>query len=269
MSGARVAFASMAADLLVLVCFARYREQDAACEDEKPLAPSAKKACTEAASGDVAPATDARLLAQVVSALGALASGGDLAMLNTFITQLHPTVLADVVLVNMEHLPPLPPAAAAHAGTDVAMPGLAALFSSAAAPPAPVPPPAVAHMARAPDSDTNLTQLAGAAVAAAPPAPLVAQQLGSDARAAQRRAAAARILRGDERKIVTGVVLCVAHSRCVCRGPPMTRAAGVRSLRRRCLSMRGARACRGSHRAGLRRGAAGVSAGRLLRPPGA
>jgi hypothetical protein len=151
----------------------------------------------------VVPATDARLLAQVVSALGALAAGGDLAMLNTFITQLHPTVLADVVLVNMQHLPAMPPAAA-HAAGDVAMPGLAALFSAAAAPPEQAPPHAGTHVARPPDGSTSVALPPAAAVVAAPPAPLVAQQLGSDARASQRRAAAARILRGDERKIVTG-----------------------------------------------------------------
>jgi hypothetical protein len=163
--------------------------------------PSPKRACADAADApDATPATDPGLLLQVVSALAALASGGDLVTLNSFIAQLTPAVLADIVLLNMRHLPAAPPPVGA-AGADAAVPGLMALFSAAASPAAAAQPPAPASVAAA-DTKGSLPS-AHAAAAAAPP-PLVAQQLGSESRAAQRLAAAERILRSDERKIVTG-----------------------------------------------------------------
>lgn len=49
-------------------------------------------------------ATDPGLLAQVLQTVAALASNHDRAMLNAFITQLAPEVLADVVIANVSHL---------------------------------------------------------------------------------------------------------------------------------------------------------------------
>ena len=149
------------------------------------------------------PSTDPGLLMQVVAALAALASGGDLATLSSFVTQLSAPVLADVVIFNMRHLSATPPGL--HSGMEAAMPGVMALFGAPAPAPAPMPPapglPAASEVA-APTSS------APAPIAAAPPAPLVAQPLGTEARAAQRLAAATRILRGDEQRIVTGAAVC-------------------------------------------------------------
>ena len=193
----------------------RRRDQDPAYDDEDAPAPAAKRAFTEplAASngGDASPGTDAGLLAQVVSALAALAAGGDHATLSSFVAQLTPAVLADVVLLNMRHLPAVPPPPA-HGGADAAAPGLMALFSNAAAPAAA---PAAVAPAAAPQASAPAPAPAPVAAAApAPPAPLVAQQLGAEVRAAQRLAAAKRILHGDDRKNVTGTCLRPAARVC-------------------------------------------------------
>ena len=179
------------------------RDQDAgAYDDDAP--PAAKRATSDSRGtagepADTTPATDPGLLMQVVSALAALASGGDLATLSSFVTQLSPPVLADVVIFNMRHLSATAPGV--HAGMEASMPGVMALFG--APPPAPVStapgmPTAVAEAVSVPPAS------AAAPVAAAPPPPLVAQPLGTEVRAAQRLAAATRILRGDAQRIITG-----------------------------------------------------------------
>jgi hypothetical protein len=143
--------------------------------------------------------TDSNLLSQLVSALSALAAGGDLVTLNSFVSQLAPAVLADVVIMNMRHLPAAPPPVG-HTAADVAKPGLMSLFGAPAPTSAPASAPGAGPM---PVTGAAAAGMAPSAAANAP-APLVAQQLGTEARAAQRLAAAQRILRADERKNVTG-----------------------------------------------------------------
>ena len=182
----------------------RCRDQDAgAYEEDAP--PAAKRTAHDsrgpsAESADAPPATDPGLLMQVVAALAALASGGDLATLSSCVIQLSAPVLADVVIFNMRHLSATPPGL--HAGMEAAMPDVMALFGAPA--PAPAPMPAAPVMPAVSEAVGALPASAAAPTAAAPPAPLVAQPLGTDARAAQRLAAATRILRGDEHRIVTG-----------------------------------------------------------------
>jgi hypothetical protein len=211
---------------------ARGATRDAPNGDDKPLEPPPKRACVErppapADAADAAPSTDAGLLLQVASALGALAAGGDLATLNSFVAQLTPAVLADVVLLNMRHLPAAPPAAGS-AAMETAAPSLASLLGGAVAPVSSAAaaggPAAHAHDAAAP---------AGARAAVAqPPAPLVAQQLGGEQRAQQRLAAAERILQADDRRIVTGaghLGICGAPYGCMltaAHGPPVQPLAG-------------------------------------------
>ena len=151
------------------------------------------------------PSTDPGLLMQVVAALAALASGGDLATLSSFVTQLSAPVLADVVIFNMRHLSATPPGL--HSGMEAAMPGVMALFGAPAPAPAPAPMPPVPVMPAA-SGVAAPTASAAAPFATAPPAPLVAQPLGTEVRTAQRLAAATRILRGDEHRIVTGTADC-------------------------------------------------------------
>ena len=177
------------------------RDQDAYEEDAPPVA---KRAALDSrgpsAEAEVPPSTDPGLLMQVVAALAALASGGDLSTLSAFVTQLSAPVLADVVIYNMRHLSATPPGL--HAGMEAAMPGVMALFG--APPPAPAPMPPAAVVPAVSEAVALSTARAAAPIAAAPPAPLVAQPLGTEVRAAQRLAAATRILHGDEHGIVTG-----------------------------------------------------------------
>ena len=116
-------------------------------------------------------------------------------------TQLSAPVLADVVIYNMRHLSATPPAL--HSGMEAAMPGVMALFGAPAPAPASMPPAPV--MSTVAEAVAAPSASAAAPIAAAPPAPLVAQPLGTEVRVAQRLAAATRILRGDEHRIVTGM----------------------------------------------------------------
>ena len=219
-----------------------FRDQDGgAYEDDAP--PSAKRAAMDSRGpagdfADASPATDPGLLMQVVSALAALASGGDLATLSSFVTQLSAPVLADVVIFNMRHLSATPPGA--HAGMEAAMPGVMALFGAPA--PAPMPAAPVSEAVSVPPPS------AAAPVHAAPPAPLVAQPLGTEVRAAQRLAAATRILRGDEQRIITGASVQCASFCC----PSQAHMHRARSVWRRRFSMRAAWASRSARAPALR-----------------
>jgi hypothetical protein len=183
------------------------------------------------------------------------------------VSQLAPAVLADVVILNMRHLPAAPPLLG-HTAADVAMPGLMALFGAPA--PAPAPPPGAGPV---PVSGTAAAIMApgGAANAQAappaPPAPLVAQQLGTEARAAQRLAAAERIMRADERKNVTGT----SHERlsafCSSKRAPDA-ACDCASVWRGGISLRRSGASQRRGGTAVSDGAVGVSAGGLRRPAG-
>ncbi len=187
----------------------RNREAEAAAaelDEDTSLFPAVKRARTEpeappAAQTDGPPPTEAGLLRQVVAALGALAAGGDLGTLQTFIAQLAPAVLADIVLNNLQYLSPIPPVDPRYAAGQAPAPGLLDLLAPVALTQAPAP---------ARDGDVRMAEAAEAAPAAplpaaAQPAPLVAVALSGEERAAQRRAAVDRILHAEQRSLVSGV----------------------------------------------------------------
>jgi hypothetical protein len=165
-------------------------------EDSSLFEEDAKRQRTEqpAQSPDDAPPTDAGLLRQIVAAVASLVAASDWATLQAFVTKLTPGVVADVVLQNLQSLAPLPPP------VDAAFPvgfaaGVLELFSAAG--PTSEPSESVAQLAP-PEAD------AAAEVDAPKPAPAVAVALSSEQRLAQRREAFRRILRVENRTLVTG-----------------------------------------------------------------
>ena len=183
------------------------READAADSDDDTslVFPEAKR--PRGGVGDDPPPTDPELVRRVVSAAAALAAGGDLATLATFVAQLTPAVLADVVLHTLAHLAPAPPP-----DTGAPQPGGAGrLVDLLRAEPAEAPPE---------DAEPEPVQ-------PAQPAPVVAVPLTSEQRGEQRRAAFERMLRVEGRSLVTG-----AWPPCVPDSPLTPRAAaGAQPLR--------------------------------------